>query len=257
MKNRRSLMNRLMACGIALALVSTLAAQAEEQGSAKVVRIKGNARYTTGNNVWQPLKVGDVIKPGTLIQTANNSSVDLMMGEGAVPSPRAAIAAPQTISYQATADQNMLRIAPDSALAIDKLTSTQTGADVVTDTQLDLQRGRILGNVKKMNAASKFEIKIPNGVAGIRGTMFDVSAEGVIKVYVGSMVIAYVSADGTVVTQVVVGNQQFDARTGTLTPLPPTVVSDGINTIRGFSVVPTGGVIPIVHDHTLSYVSPK
>jgi hypothetical protein len=73
---------------------------------------------------------------------------------------------------------------------------------------------------KKTSAASKYEIKIPNGVAGIRGCVWDVSAEGVIKVFEGSVVLAYVGPDGTVVTQVVMGNQEFDARTGVLTPLP-------------------------------------
>ena len=65
-------------------------------------------------------------------------------------------------------------------------------------------------------------MKIPNGVAGIRGTVYDISAEGVVKVLSGSVVLAYVGPDGTVVTQVIMGLQQFDARTGTLTPLPDT-----------------------------------
>ena len=110
----------------------------------------------------------------------------------------------------------------NTLLGIDKLTATQTGADVVTETQLDLKAGHIFGSVKKMSAASKYEVKIPNGVAGIRGTVYDISAEGVIKVLSGSVVLAYVGPDGTVVTQVIMGLQQFDARTGTLTPLPDT-----------------------------------
>jgi len=32
-------------------------------------------------------------------------------------------------------------------------------------------------------------VKIPNGVASIRGTMFDIGAAGIVKVYVGSMVV--------------------------------------------------------------------
>ena len=67
----------------------------------------------------------------------------------------------------------------NTLLGIDKLTVTQTGADVVTETQLDLKAGHIFGMVKKMSAASKYEVKIPNGVAGIRGTVYDISAEGV------------------------------------------------------------------------------
>jgi hypothetical protein len=97
----------------------------------------------------------------------------------------------------------------------------ETGADTVSETQLDLKAGHIFGSVKKMSAASKYEVKIPNGVAGIRGTVYDLTVEGVLKVTAGSVVLAYVGADSTVVTQVVLGGQEFDARSGQITPLPP------------------------------------
>jgi hypothetical protein len=72
---------------------------------------------------------------------------------------------------------------------------------------------------KKTSAASKYEVKIPNGVAGIRGCVWDISAEGLVKVFSGSVVLAYVGPDGTVVTQAIMGLQQFDARTGVLSQL--------------------------------------
>ena len=117
------------------------------------------------------------------------------------------------VSYAPTAEQNMVRIWENTLLGIDKLTATETGADVVTETQLDLKAGHIFGMVKKMSAASKYEVKIPNGVAGIRGTVYDISAEGVVKVLSGSVVLAYVGPDGTTQTQVIMGLQS-------LTPAP-------------------------------------
>ncbi len=71
-----------------------------------------------------------------------------------------------------------------------------------------------------MSAASKYEVKIPNGVAGIRGTVFDISAEGVVKVLSGSVVLAYTGPNGSPQTQVIMGLQMFDARTGVLQALP-------------------------------------
>jgi hypothetical protein len=65
-----------------------------------------------------------------------------------------------------TTEQNTLRLWADTLLSVDKLTVTETGADVATDTQLDLKAGHIYGVVKKMSAGSKYEVKIPNGVAG-------------------------------------------------------------------------------------------
>src|SRR5205814_9579473 len=105
------------------------------------------------------------------------------------------------VYYQPTAEQNIIRVWENSLLGIDKLTSMETGADVVTETQLDRKAGRIFGSVKKMSAASKYEVKIPNGVAGIRGTIFEITAEGIIRVASGSVVLAFVGADGTVTTQ--------------------------------------------------------
>jgi hypothetical protein len=256
MNETRSLLNKLVACGIALAMVSTLAAQTVKQREAKVVRIKGAARYTTGNNVWQPLHVGDVVKAGMVIQTAAKSSVDLVLGEGAPGAAPASATAVGMLSYRPGAQQDMVRIWENTLLGVDKLTATQTGADVVTETQLDLKAGHIFGTVKKMSAASKYEVKIPSGVAGIRGTVYDISAEGVVKILTGSAVLAYVGPNGTVVTQVISDNQMFDARTGTLSPLPNIYKSDMDNTLRQLSAgVPVTPII-FVPDHSLYYISP-
>jgi hypothetical protein len=235
MKHTRNLMNSLITCTIALALVSTVAAQTATDSSVKVIRVKGPARYSTGNNVWQPLGPGTVIRPGTVIQTSTEkgSYVDLGLGDATVAGSSSSSTSfkpfiPSSYSYasstgsayQPTAEQNMIRIWENTALGVDKLTSMQSGAEEVTETQLDLKAGRITGSVKKMSAASKFEIKLPNGVAGIRGTVFDISAEGVVRVFVGSMVVAWVdSKSGNVVTQVVMGGQQYDARSNQISPI--------------------------------------
>jgi hypothetical protein len=263
MKETRKLLNGVIACGVALAMVSTLAAQPADQISAKVVRVIGGARYKIGNNEWQPLKVGDVVRAGTVIQTAAKSRVDLLLGgEAPLPlSPTAAATAAAAVSstpfsYQPTAEQNMVRLWENTLMSVDKLTRTQTGADVVTETQLDLKAGHITGSVKKMSAASKFEVKIPNGVAGIRGTVFDIRAEGLIKVLSGSVVLAYVGPSGSVVTQVIMGLQQFDARTGALSPLPPEGIQDLQLTARGMSAALASAPTPISVNGSLTYISP-
>src|SRR5262249_28714775 len=161
---------------------------------AKVIRIKGFARFSVGNNVWQPLKAGEILRAGTVIQTGveKGSFVDLVLGDVDAPVASTAGGGPSITPvvsrsfYQPTAEQNTVRIWENSLLGIDKLTSMETGAGPVTETQLDLKAGRVFGNVKKMSGASKYEVKIPNGVAGIRGTIYDITAEGVIRVASGS-----------------------------------------------------------------------
>jgi len=264
MKRTRSLVNGLFACAIALAMVTSLAAQTTE-GAAKVIRIKGPARFSTGNNVWQPLKVGDVLKAGTVIQTSTeaNSYVDLALGDGSTPVPSAAsssaytpsIATSSSSGYQPSSEQNIVRVFENSALGIDKLTMQQTGADEVTDTQLDLKAGRILGSVKKMSAASKYEVKLPNGVAGIRGTIYDISASGVVRVLTGSVVIAYVNSDGSVTTKVVTAGKQFNPTTGMVTDMTRADITALVKSWRSTIIVVNAPTTYTV-DHTIYNVSP-
>jgi hypothetical protein len=224
MKYTRSFISGLVACGVALAMVTSLSAQNVQQGVAKVVNMKGSGRYLSGpNSTWQPLKAGAILKPGTVIQTASGSYVDLILNNpDATGVPLSAMSAlmqtppseaGQTgAAYQPKSKQDAVRVFENTVLGIDKLTVDQTGADVVTETRLDLKAGSIFGTVRKLSAASRYEVNIPNGVAGIRGTIFFISADGTVRVLTGSVVLAYVSPDGSVVTQVIAAGQQFDLR---------------------------------------------
>ena len=268
MKQNRNLMNSLVGCAIALALVSTAAAQGAMDGAAKVVRTKGPARMTTGNNVWQPLHVGDVIRAGTVIQTSTEegSYVDLVLGDGHADVPMPVNyhpAIPNSMTSQTTfrpsAEQNVVRVWANSALGIDRLTMMQTGSDNVSETQLDLKQGRITGSVKKMSAASKYEVKLPNGVAGVRGTVFDIQAVGIVKVYIGSMVVAWVDPKTqNVTTQTVMGGQAYDAPNNQVSPLSPASMSE----LQGLSssMLVGGGAtvtpIELASDRTVVNVSP-
>jgi hypothetical protein len=236
-------------------MVSTLAAQTANETVAKVVRISGKVRYKAANNDWLPLKGGDIVKPGTIIQTAAKASVDFALGSSSAPVAHP-ILPNEGLIFQPNIEQNIVRMWENTLMSIDKLTSTQTGADEVTETQLDLKAGHIFGMVKKMSAGSKYEVKIPSGVAGIRGTVFDITAEGVIKVLSGSCVLAYAGPNGVVVTQVIMAGQEFDARTGILSQMPPVDIRALDRLIKelrtGFIMAPTY----ITPDRTIIYVSP-
>ena len=259
MKEPRSLINRIVLCAVSLAMVSTLTAQTI--GSAKVIRIKGPARYTTGNNIWQPLGMGTALQPGTVVQTSTEkgSYVDIAVGEESAAVVQPITYRPAIISsmasgtgYQPSADQNVIRIWENSALGIDKLSSMQTGAESVGDTQLDLKAGRITGNVKKMSAASKYEVKVPVGVVGIRGTLYDISAEGIVKIFVGSAVAAAVDGkSGNVTTQTVMGGQQYDMRSNQITPIPQAEVSAVTSISAEMMVVSATAPVILASDKTV------
>ena len=210
---------------IIAATAATLNAQSS-QGYATVSRIHGAARYSTGNNVWQTLHEGDTLKPGAAIQTASESWADIVLGgEGEISAPTPIV---RRFVYSGTQDtqKNVVRLRENTVLGIDKLSSEQTGADTVTDTQLDLRAGRIFFNVKKLSAASKYEIKLPNGVAGIRGTLGELSSSGLL-VYFGSVVMSYYDANGQLVTKVVMAGQQLDCTTGIINNLPGGDIDQG------------------------------
>lgn len=262
MKNIQRVSKFLVFAGIAIAMVASAAAQQMGQGTAKVVRIKGSARYATENNVWQPLKVGDVLRAGSIVQTADKSRVDMVLGDSeeiaseAGPSGGGVGAGGGGAMYQPIAEQNFIRVWENSVLAIDKLLMANTGTDTISETQLDLKTGKLFGTVKKMSAASKYEIKIPNGVAGVRGTIYTISSDGIVSVLVGSVVIAYVDASGNVVTKVVTGGQQFDSRDGSVTPIPDFNQKEMVRSAKDARIGPNTPPTTFVQDNTVYYVSP-
>ena len=150
-----------------LSLAACLQAQQGVQPTivkAKVQAIKGTVYFTPpGATARKPLKVGTLLAPGTLLETMPNSTVDVYFGPMA----------------------GMVRMQEKTKFAVDKYSFTKTGADDVIDLNLKLDEGTILGTVNKLSAASKYTIKTPDGVAGVRGTQYTLTvkrdANGVLK----------------------------------------------------------------------------
>lgn len=177
--------------GYALTLVAAAlmtAAEAEVIKNKAVVRRAGpgKAEVSTNNGQsWKPARVGDRLGENSIVRTAPGSTVDLFLGDNGP----------------------VVRVTEDTRLAIDKLDLEDAGIEKVIETQLDLKNGRILGNVKKMAAASKYEVETPVGVAGIRGTEYSISANGDVHVVTGTVIVVYV-INGQTFPPVVVGAGQ-------------------------------------------------
>jgi hypothetical protein len=249
MKQIRPLINGLLACGIAFAMVTTLAAQTQE-GSAKVVNISGSARYMpAGATSWEPLKIGAILMQGAVVQTAGSGSyVDVVLNNRSATSGFGSSLVPVKAGSRSV-QQNAIRIFENTVLGFDTLNVDQTGADTVTETQLDLKAGKIFGTVKKLSAASKYEVKIPNGVAGIRGTVYYISADGIIQVISGSVLVSFQGPSGPVVQEVGEG-MQFDVRSPNT---PPSAIE---NPMVYATEITTPTPIVFTLDHTIYTVSP-
>ena len=221
-------------CGFVLMLAGAACAQSAHPAVATVDRIKGEARYSLGDGVWHPLVAGKILTAGAVIQTGHDATVDIILGKKilmpqATPLPdRVSLATDEKVrdyvSYRPFAEQNAVRMTGDTVLAIDKLTVSDTGVDLISDSELDLRQGGIYNSVKKLSGASQYLIKIPNGIAGVRGTMFYINANGKCIAYKNSVVLSITGPDGKPMTVVVGEGYQFDPKNlgnGQTSSLPP------------------------------------
>jgi len=191
--------------GVALVITSlVVSVQAQpKQGQAVVRAIVGSADYSADGQTWKKLTVNRILKSGTVIKTAAMSHVDLFLRQNGP----------------------VVRVTADTMLGLDSLLFEDTGTDMVIETRLDLRNGRIQGNVKKLAAASKYEVKIPTGTVGIRGTDYDISATGIASCLDGSFVMMMPTPTGPQLFTVNAGQTFMPASTPdqmpTVIPTPP------------------------------------
>jgi hypothetical protein len=218
--------SRMMGFAIAVAaFVGATHVQAVPEMNEAVVRgVRGTANYSTdrGSN-WRDLKVGTKLRQNSIIRTAPGATVDLFLGDNGP----------------------VVRVTENTTMGIDRLTIDRSGTEKIIETQLDLRAGRILGNVKHLAAASKYEVKTPQGVAGIRGTRYDISADGRVSLTEGNAVVVYVIGGRTSTGNVNAGQTIRPPTTagGTpqVAPLTPTEINS-INQQIGQITTERGGI---------------
>jgi hypothetical protein len=257
----------LAGCLLVLAMAGVARADTYTKPAAiTVVGVSGEARYSTDGTVWHPLVVGKILRQGAVLETASGSSVDLVLSGTPVPTPQSS-SAPSSLSmltmpadpnvrgyaaYKPMSQQNVVRMTGNSMLAVDQLSVINTGADTVGNTELDLRAGGIFFDVKKMSASSQFIVKLPNGVAGIRGTIGFIGPD--IEVYVGEITIVEMTPHG-LVKKNVEGGFAYDLATGQLLPLTPRLERD----LREFGVAARTFVdknVVITKNLAVIYLSP-
>ncbi len=124
---------------------------------ATVKRVTGSATVSSDKGAtWKELLAGSSVKPNSLIKTAAESAVDLSLNENGYA----------------------VRILADTTLGIDKLDYDYSLIELVFHTQLDLQKGRVVGFAKKMAGGSTYEVKTAKSVAKIKAGIFEITSEG-------------------------------------------------------------------------------
>jgi hypothetical protein len=187
-------------------------------GMATVVSVKGKARCSDDNKTWRTVKKDENLMPGCLIQTGPKSTVELVLGAW-TPGPRSISLDGRHGDDTGEPAADALRVSENAVVAIDRMGDGVARAGRAEETQLDLRAGQIAGSVGKLAAASKYEIKLPSGVAGIRAsTRYVISSSGVVSVNSGSVVIVEaVSGSSALATRVVTAGHRFDPQTALIT----------------------------------------
>lgn len=197
-------MVRMIGC-VALLFAFQVADAATRPGRAAVCAVKGTAEYQIrGELTWQQLKVGMVLAEGVSIRTGKGSSADLAFTTGAIA-----------------------RITEKTSVSIDKLTEETNGVPQsnrrpVGNTELTLQRGKVMTEVAKQTLGSKFRVHTPAGNIDVKGTQLIITydpttGQFTLSVPEGSVTLTLPNGQLVTVTQ---GNQI----TGTYYPATGQVV---------------------------------
>jgi hypothetical protein len=171
--------SRLMELGTVATLVlcaGTLSAASDHQGNAYVRYEVGAPMYSKAGGAPQKLERKMVLHPGDTIITDAKAHVDLALGN----------------------NNGTFQVGPNSQVTMEKLTYKYTGLEPIHDTQITLAKGKIYGIANRMAAASKYEIKTPKGVAGIRGTIYGAWDNGNIAVVKGKAAMGLIMPDASV-----------------------------------------------------------
>ncbi|MCX5680881.1 MAG: FecR family protein [Candidatus Omnitrophica bacterium] len=137
---------------VGIALCAQTARQAVVKNLTGVVELK------RGQEVWMPVAIGTVLSQGDIIRTKAESSA--------------------TIKLEGTSENSTVEMKENTQMKLaelfeDKSVSTQS-------TLLDVALGSILVKAEKLRAAgSKFEVKTPTSIVGVRGTTFSVTVEAI------------------------------------------------------------------------------
>jgi hypothetical protein len=144
-----------------------LAAKAEAKGGIKVTFVSDKECYRVGaeNGAQRPLKVGDELAEGEIVET-KNARVELTLQDG-----------------------SRVRLAPNTKV---QLTEAQFNESKSRNVSVSMWFGRIWAKVaKSVGAEDTFEVGTQNAIAGVRGTAFTVVASqdlsAMVRVYAGTV----------------------------------------------------------------------
>jgi hypothetical protein len=161
----------------------------EPSGDIRVIEVHGPpAVIVMADGSTPPIRVNDLVPPGSTVKTPADSSLKLLFANGAI------------LILQPRSELRLTRFASKDALPMQTTTGHRPSELSKSHTDLDLQSGAALLDVPPLKKESKFQVTTPLGIAGIRGTRFYVSIRND-RAAVGV-------AEGLVITTSLIGETQ-------------------------------------------------
>jgi hypothetical protein len=218
-----------------------------------VTKVTGTASYQVPGQPSTPISEGTTIPEGAVVTTGAGSSIDAFLGR----------------------NTGVIHLTQNSVLRIEKLQSTDTGRDSVTETQLQLQEGQLYGQVNKQTAASTYVVTLPDGSVEASGkSRFQVSYQAtetlqegakngqvgqtaphsIVRVLSGHVAFAH---EGT--TTPINGSGQVVAGSPTVTPISSEASREITKVFDGIKTGPTQAAesAPAPAPKTLAVVAPQ
>lgn len=147
---------------VAFALLPILSSAALQTGKVQVGKVSGTVTIIDGKAQRKALANGAFFQEGSLVETGVNSTAELVFSNGA-----SVVLTPNTLVELRTFRQVPSEGIIDPFRQIEKDPSPSV-------TEIEVPRGKIIGEVRKLNALSTFTVKTPAGLVRIRGTVFTV-----------------------------------------------------------------------------------
>jgi hypothetical protein len=113
--------------------------------SVKVLRGGADASYRVGDGPWRPLLEGQMLHEGDALRTGADVICDMTLRQNGP----------------------VIRVVPETTLRFERLRFKQTNKQVIPETILALEAGRIQGSVGGLPDGSVFLVKLPNGMAQV------------------------------------------------------------------------------------------
>jgi len=147
----------------ALAVLPGLACAALQNGKVEVSQVSGQVTLVDATSHRKALTVGTVFQQGTSVITGANSSAELQLSNGSTilmsPNSQLELRTFRQVPSRDIVGSDYQKIRKEPSPSV---------------TEVMLLKGKIVGEVRKLNPSSTYTVKTPVGLVAIRGTVYTV-----------------------------------------------------------------------------------